>query len=335
MTHFLITGSAGFIGSHLAEAWLGDGHQVTAIDNLSTGRPENIEHLKLYPQFSLILEDIQNEATLDRLASQCDVMIHLAAVVGVDIVVKEPLRTLNTNIGGTEAVLHAAKRHGVKTLIASTSEVYGKGVRVPFSENDDVLLGPTCRQRWAYAASKMVDEFLGLAYHQEYDLPVVIFRLFNTVGPRQTGRYGMVMPRFVEAALHNKPLRVFGDGAQSRCFCHVKDVVRAITALADAPAAVGQVFNIGTTEEISILNLARRTIELTESESEIVLVPYDQAYPGRHHSPSGYEDMARRVPDTTRIRQAVGWIPHYSLDDIILDIASWLRDHPGEDLPPG
>ena len=327
MAHFLITGGAGFIGSHLAEALLDDEHQVTAIDNLSTGRLENVEHFKSHPQFSLVIEDIQNESALDRLVGQCDVIVHLAAVVGVDIVVKEPLRTLSTNIGGTEAVLRAAKRHEVKTLLASTSEVYGKGARVPFSEDDDVLLGPTCRQRWAYAASKMVDEFWGLAYHQEYGLPVVIFRLFNTVGPRQTGRYGMVMPRFVEAALHNKPLRVFGDGSQSRCFCHVRDVVRAIAALADVPTAVGQVFNVGTTEEISILNLARRAIELTESESEIVFVPYDQAYA------HGYEDMARRVPDTTRLRQAVGWTPHYSLDDIILDIASWLRDHPGEGLP--
>lgn len=321
MTHFLITGGVGFVGSHLAEVLLGAGHRVSVIDDLSTGRQENVAHLVAYPQFSLTIDDIRHEETLERLTAGCEVLVHLAAMVGVDLVMREPVRLLETNLGGTEAVLRAARRHGVKTLIASTSEVYGKGARVPFSEDDDVLLGATSKHRWAYAASKMVDEFMGLAYHREYGLPVVIFRLFNTVGPRQTGRYGMVLPRFVQAALRGEPLRVFGDGSQRRCFGHVQDAARAIVALAEAPQAVGRVFNVGSTEEISILGLAQRVIELTESQSRVVLVPYDQAYP------DGYEDMARRVPDTRRIREAVGWQPRRSLDEIILDVAESIRQN--------
>jgi len=243
------------------------------------------------------------------------VIVHLAAVVGVDLVMTAPVRTITTNIGGTEAVLRVARRYRAKTLIASTSEVYGKGMQVPFGEDDDVVLGPTIRHRWSYAASKMIDEFLGLAYHQKYGLPVIVFRLFNTVGPRQTGRYGMVVPRFVRSALAGDPLRVFGDGTQRRCFCHVQDVVRAIVGLAEEPSAVGRVFNIGANEETSILDLARRTIELTQSSSDIVLVPYAEAYP------PGYEDMARRVPDTARIRSTIDWQPTRSLDDIIRDVA--------------
>jgi len=328
MNRFLITGGAGFIGSHLAEALLGRGDQVTIIDDLSTGRFENVEHLVGRPLFGFAIDTINNETVLDRLASQSDVIVHLAAAVGVELVVQFPVHTIATNVGGTEAVLRAARRYRLKTLIASTSEVYGKGARVPFGEDDDVLLGPTCRHRWAYAATKMVDEFLGLAYHREYGLPVIAFRLFNTVGPRQTGRYGMVMPRFVAAALRDQPIRVFGDGTQRRCFGHVQDVVRAIVALADAPQAVGQVFNVGTAEEVSILDLARRVIALTCSRSEIVTVPYDEAYP------DGFEDMIRRVPDTTRIRQAVGWSPQHSLDDIIRDVAAWLRQK-GDEVDQG
>jgi UDP-glucose 4-epimerase len=272
------------------------------------------------PRFGSAIDSITTETVLDRLASQCDILIHLAATVGVDLVVKSPVQTILTNVDGTEVVLRTARRYRAKTLIASSSEVYGKGARIPFHEDDDVLLGPTCRARWAYAASKMIDEFLGMAYHHEYGLPVVSFRLFNTVGPRQVGRYGMVMPRFVSAALAGKTLQVYGDGMQTRCFCHVRDVVRAIIALAQEPTAVGRVFNIGSTDPISILDLARRVIALTHSSSDIVFVPYDQAYA------EGFEDMARRVPDTSRIQQAVGWKPQSTLDDIILDVARWLNE---------
>jgi UDP-glucose 4-epimerase len=315
VTHFLITGGAGFIGSHLADALLARGDAVTIIDNLSTGRFGNIEHLVDNPHFRFAIDDISNEIVLDRLASECEVIVHLAAAVGVKLVVQSPVHTITTNIGGTEAVLRSARRYRVKTLIASSSEVYGKGYHVPFSEDDDVLLGPTYRHRWAYAASKMVDEFLGMAYHREYGLPVISFRLFNTVGPRQVGRYGMVMPRFVGAALEGETLQVYGDGTQTRCFCHAKDAVRAIIALAREPAAVGRVFNIGSTEPISILDLAQRVIRLTNSPSDIVFVPYEKAYA------EGFEDMARRVPDISRIHEVVGWTPQYSLDDIILDVA--------------
>jgi UDP-glucose 4-epimerase len=322
VSRFLLTGGAGFLGSHLVEHLLDRGDSVTILDNLSTGRFENIQHLVSNPQFDFAIDDITNEVVLDRLASQCDVIVHLAAAVGVELVVKSPVHTITTNIGGTEAVLKAARRYRVRTLIASSSEVYGKGFHIPFHEDDDVLLGPTCRHRWAYAASKMVDEFLGMAYHREYGLPVVVFRLFNTVGPRQIGRYGMVMPRFVGAALAGQPLQVYGDGTQSRCFCHARDAVRAIVALAAAPDAVGRVFNVGSTEPISILDLAQRVIALTHSTSEIVFVPYEEAYA------EGFEDMARRVPDTTRIRETVGWAPQYSLDDIILDVARALQARP-------
>jgi UDP-glucose 4-epimerase len=319
MTRVLITGGAGFIGSHLAEALLQRGDDVAIIDDLSTGSFENVAHLAANPRFEFAIDSITNEIVLDRMASRCDVIIHLAAVVGVKLVVESPVQTITTNVGGTEGVLRAARRYRAKTLIASTSEVYGKGVKVPFREEDDVLLGTTSRNRWAYAASKMVDEFLGLAYYYQYGLAVIPFRLFNTVGPRQTGSYGMVMPRFVGAALAGETLQVYGDGTQTRCFCHVADSIRGIIALSDEPAAVGQVFNIGSTEEISILALAHRIIELLESTSKIDFTPYEQVYA------RGFEDMARRVPDTARIREAVGWKPEHSLDDIILDVANSLR----------
>jgi UDP-glucose 4-epimerase len=320
VTRVLITGGAGFIGSHLADALLSRGDEVTIVDDLSTGSFDNIAHLRSNPRFSFAIDTIEHESVLDRLASQSDVIIHLAAVVGVQLVVESPVQTITTNVNGTEAVLEAARRYRAKALIASTSEVYGKGVQIPFREEDDVLLGATSRHRWAYAASKMVDEFLGLAYHHQYGLPVVLVRLFNTVGPRQTGRYGMVMPRFVGAALTGETLHVYGDGTQTRCFCHVKDTVQAIIGLAGEASAVGRVFNIGTTEEISILSLAQRIIELLESHSKIEFVPYAQAYE------KGFEDMARRVPDIARIHQAIGWAPWHSLDDIILDVADALRE---------
>jgi len=315
----LITGGAGFVGSHLAELFLAQGDQVTVIDDLSTGSLDNIQPLIAHPRFDYAIATIENEIVVDRVASQCDLIVHLAAVVGVERVLDTPAETITTNIGGTEAVMRVARRYGIKTLIASTSEVYGKGVRVPFGEEDDVVLGATSRGRWVYAASKMVDEFLGLAYHSQYGLPVVLFRLFNTVGPRQTGSYGMVMPRFVRAALTGEPLQVYGDGRQSRCFCHVQDVVQAIGGLAENPEAVGRVFNIGSTSEISILSLAQRVIELLESPSRTEMVPYEEAYA------EGFEDMRRRVPDISRIRALTGWSPQRSLDDIILDIAESMR----------
>ncbi len=318
----LITGGAGFIGSHLAEALIEAGKEVTVLDNLSTGRFENIEHLVGRPRFHFAIDTITNEVVLDRLASECQVIVHLAAAVGVQLIVERPVHTIETNVMGTEAVLQAAARYRAKVLIASTSEVYGKGVRVPFSEDDDVVLGPTNKSRWAYAASKMVDEFLALAYHREKDLPVVIARLFNTVGPRQRGRYGMVIPRFVEQALRGEPITVYGDGLQSRCFCDVSDVVRAFMGLIEHPQAVGRVFNVGSTEEITILDLARRVKAVTGSASPIEFIPYDQAYA------PGFEDMRRRVPDTGRIRALLGWEPRVSLDEILARVAAAMEKRP-------
>lgn len=319
--HYLVTGGAGFIGSHLSEALLEQGHTVTIIDDLSTGRFENIQHLvKLHREderFHFAIDTITNETVLDRLASQCDTIVHLAAAVGVRLIVENPVHTIETNIMGTEAVLKAALRYRAKVLLASTSEVYGKGNSVPFREDDDVVLGSTSRNRWAYAASKMVDEFLALAYWREKSLPVVVFRLFNTVGPRQTGRYGMVVPRLVRQALQGRPLTVHGDGQQSRCFLHVQDALSAILALAENPEAVGQVFNIGSTEEVTIHALAERILDQAGAgapEGRIALVPYQQAYA------SGFEDMRRRVPDVSKLQQLTGWKPSRSLDDILRDI---------------
>lgn len=309
--HILITGGAGFIGSHLAEALLADGKQVTILDDLSTGRFENIAHLVEHPRFRFAIDSITNPIVLDRLASECQIIVHLAAAVGVQLVVEHPVQTIETNISGTEAVLQTATRYRAKVFIASTSEVYGKGNHVPFREDDDVVLGPTSRSRWSYAASKMVDEFLALAYHREYGLPTVVARFFNTVGPRQSGRYGMVVPRFVSQAIRGEPLTVYGDGKQSRCFCDVSDTVRAITGLIAHPDAVGRVFNVGSTEEITIMELAKRVKTSTGSHSPIQLIPYSEAYA------PGFEDMRRRVPDTTRIEQLLDWQPRLSLDDTL------------------
>ena len=317
MTNILITGGAGFIGSHLCETLIESGHRVVAMDDLSTGSLENIQHLDGNPEFQFVRETIMNSQVLDRLASDADTIIHLAAAVGVKLIVENPVRTITTNIMGTEAVLSAANRYGCKVLIASSSEVYGKGVRVPFREDDDRLMGSTSHSRWSYAASKAVDEFLGLAYHQQYGLPVVILRFFNTVGPRQTGRYGMVVPRFVRQALRGQPLTVFGDGQQSRCFADVADVTNAVVKLMDHPAAVGDVYNIGSTEEIAIRNLAERIITLTNSASEIQYVPYDQAYA------PGFEDMQRRVPSLEKINRLIGYEPQYSLDDILKRVINY------------
>jgi len=316
----LITGGAGFIGSHLAEKLLDSGMEVSVLDDLSTGRFENIAHLVERPGFSFAIDSITNATVLDRLASESDAIVHLAAAVGVKLVVEKPVHTIETNIMGAEAVLKAAARYRSRVIIASTSEVYGKGVRVPFREEDDVVLGPTSRNRWAYAASKMVDEFLALAYFQKYELPVIVVRLFNTVGPRQIGRYGMVVPRFVRQALAGEPITVYGDGTQSRCFCDVNDTVRALEALLLHPQAVGRVFNVGSTEEISILALAQRVKSVTRSDSPIVFVPYEEAYA------PGFEDMHRRVPDITRIQSLTGWQPQYDLDAILRRVTFWLQE---------
>jgi UDP-glucose 4-epimerase len=315
----LITGGAGFIGSHLCERLVHCGHAVIAIDDLSTGRLENIQHLKPLPNFHFVRETITNSLVLDRLTSEADIVIHLAAAVGVQLIVNDPVRTISTNIMGTESVLTTANRYGCKVLIASTSEVYGKGVRVPFQEDDDSLMGPTTNSRWAYATSKAVDEFMGLAYFHQFDLPVVIMRFFNTVGPRQTGRYGMVVPRFVQQALKNEPLTVYGDGHQSRCFADVADIVGAISKLIDEPAAVGEVFNIGSTQEINILELANKVIDLTGSTSEIQFIPYAEAYA------PGFEDMRRRVPSIEKVKKLIGFSPEYSLDDTLSRVIAYER----------
>lgn len=319
MTHYLITGGAGFIGSHLAERLLERGADVTVIDNLSTGTIDNLKQIDQHPRFRAAIEDIRNIHVMDRLVSECDVIFHLAAAVGVQRIISEPIETIETNIGGTEVVLKTARRYRKKVLIASTSEVYGKGVKFPFEEDDDSLLGPTTRSRWSYAASKAIDEFLGLAYHRQVGLPVVIFRLFNTVGPRQSGQYGMVLPRFVAWALANEPIRVYGDGQQQRCFCNVNDVVGALVALSDTDATVGQVFNIGSPEEVSILQLAERVKERTGSTSPINLIPYDQAYE------SGFEDFRRRVPSLDKIKGVIDWHPTTPLDQTIDQIIAYYR----------
>jgi UDP-glucose 4-epimerase len=319
MTHALITGGAGFIGSHLAERLLDQGQQVTIIDDLSTGRFENVAHLANHPNFHYAIETITNTTVMDRLVSECDLIYHLAAAVGVDLIVKQPIHTIETNVAGTEVVLKTARRYRRKVMIASTSEIYGKSNKTPFAEDDDRVQGPTTKSRWSYATSKALDEFLALAYHKEIGLPVVVFRLFNTVGPRQRGRYGMVIPRFVQWALAGEPLQVYGSGDQTRCFANVSDVVEAVATLADTEEAVGQVYNIGSQEEITILDLAKRVKERTGSSSEIKLVPYREAYE------EGFEDMLRRLPDTAKIQQAIGWQPQKDLDTTLDEVIAYIR----------
>ncbi|MHB0857230.1 MAG: GDP-mannose 4,6-dehydratase [Anaerolineae bacterium] len=319
VTRALITGGCGFIGSHLAEALLARGDSVTVVDNLSTGRFENVRPLIGRPGFQFVIETIQNESVMDRLVSECDIIYHLAAAVGVELIIQDPVRVIETNIKGCECILRIGARYRKKIMLASTSEIYGKSEAVPFREDADGVLGPTTRSRWSYACSKAMDEFLALAYAKQLALPVVIMRLFNTVGPRQTGRYGMVIPRFVQQALRNEPLTVYGDGTQSRCFTYVGDVVRATLGLADHPAAVGQVFNIGSSDEVTIEDLARRTIALAGSTSSIAHIPYDQAYE------AGFEDMHRRVPDTTKVRALIGWSPQVSLDSILERVIAHIR----------
>ncbi len=315
----LITGGAGFIGSHLAEALLAAGHRVTVIDNLSTGSIQNIEPLKAQAGFKYVVGDITNEPLLAELVDDCDVVFHLAAAVGVKLIVEEPVRTIETNVHGTEVVLKHANKKKKLVILASTSEVYGKSTDVPFHEDADLVLGPTPKHRWAYACSKAIDEFLALAYWKERKLPVVIVRFFNTVGPRQTGRYGMVIPNFVRQALAGQPITVHGDGTQTRSFCHVRDVVGALLRLMDEPRAVGEVFNVGNSQEISIMALAERVRALTASGSPIVTIPYDQAYE------SGFEDMPRRVPDLSKIHGLIGYEPRTDLDAILADVIDDFR----------
>jgi UDP-glucose 4-epimerase len=317
----LITGGAGFVGSHLSEAFLERGDEVAILDNLSTGSIDNIAHLKTHPRFRYTIDAVENEPLLAELIDSADVVVHLAAAVGVKLIVEQPVHTIETNVHGTEVVLKLANKKKKLVLIASTSEVYGKSTSVPFREDADLVLGPTSKHRWAYACSKLIDEFLALAYWKERKLPVIIVRLFNTVGPRQTGQYGMVIPSFVKQALANRPITVFGDGTQSRSFTYVGDVVRAMVALIDEPRAVGQVFNIGNGAEITIGDLAARIKALTGSSSDIVRIPYDQAYE------SGFEDMPRRVPDISRISALVGYKPTVELEEILQRVIESFRQH--------
>jgi len=315
----LITGGAGFVGSHLAEALLDRGDEVHVLDDLSTGSIDNVAHLKSNPKFRYTIDTVTNEPILAELIDRCETVVHLAAAVGVKLIVESPVRTIETNVHGTEVVLKVASKKKRLVLIASTSEVYGKSAKVPFSEEDDLVLGPTSKHRWAYACSKMIDEFLALAYWKERKLPVIIVRLFNTVGPRQTGQYGMVVPNFVRQALANEPITVFGDGTQSRSFTYVGDVVRAMVALINEPRAIGQVFNIGNGKEISIRDLALRIKELTGSASPVVTIPYDQAYE------AGFEDMPRRVPDIAKIGALIGYAPTVELDEILTRVIASLQ----------
>jgi len=320
----LITGGAGFVGSHLAEALLARGDEVFVLDNLSTGSIDNIEHLKWDHRFHYTIDSVMNEPGTAELVDRVDVIFHLAAAVGVRLIVESPVNTIETNVHGTEMLLKLANKKKKKVVVASTSEVYGKGTQVPFREDADLVLGPTSKGRWSYACSKAIDEFLALAYHKEKRLPVVVVRLFNTVGPRQTGRYGMVIPNFVKQALQGRPLTVFGDGTQSRCFTYVSDVVGQLVALAEEPRAVGQVFNVGNDrEEVSVLDLARRVKARAGSKSEVVLIPYDQAYE------EGFEDMQRRVPDLGKLRALTAYEPRVHLDEILDQVIAYFTSDAG------
>lgn len=315
----LITGGAGFIGSHLADRLINSGHQVCVLDNLSTGRLENVAHLSQNRDFQLVIGTILNETLVDKLVERCDVIFHLAAAVGVELIVKKPLESLTTNIKGSEIVLEMAHRYNKKILITSTSEIYGKNVKGPLKEGDDRILGSPLKTRWSYSTAKAVDEMLAYVYWKEKQVPTVIVRLFNTVGPRQTGYYGMVMPRFIEQALSNKPITIYGTGKQTRCFTHVIDVVNALIKLSNEKKALGEVFNIGSQEEISIEQLAKEILKFTKSRSKIEFVPYETAYE------EGFEDMQRRVPDISKIGKYIGFKPTLSLAEIIKDIVGFLK----------
>ena len=313
----LITGGAGFIGSHLSDAYLERGDEVFIIDDLSTGSIDNIQHLKKHPRFHYTIDTVQNWPVLSELVDTCDVIFHLAAAVGVKLIVESPVRTIETNVRGTEMVLAAANKKKKKVLVASTSEVYGLSTEVPFREDGNLVMGATTKGRWSYACSKAIDEFLALAYWREKKLPTIVVRLFNTVGPRQTGQYGMVIPTLVKQALANRPLTVYGDGNQTRCFGFVGDVVSALVKLMDHEESVGQVFNIGSNQEVSISQLAERIKDLTGSDSEIHYIPYSEAYE------EGFEDMPRRVPDVTKVANLVGFAPKMDLDGILKQVIAY------------
>ena len=315
----LITGGAGFIGSHLAEALLHEGHDVTILDNLSTGKLENVASFEKDPNFHIVIGDILNEFLVDKLVERVDWIFHLAAAVGVELIVKDPLRSLMTNIKGSEVVLEAVYRYHRKVLITSTSEIYGKNVNGPLKEDDDRILGSPLKTRWSYSTSKAVDEILAYVYWKQKKVPTVIVRLFNTVGPRQTGHYGMVIPRFVEQAIKGEPITVHGTGEQSRCFLYVKDAVNGMIRLMEEPRAVGQVFNLGSQEEITIRDLASKVISLTGSSSQVLFVPYDEAYE------EGFEDMQRRVPDTTKANRLIGFKPTLDLEGILKMVIAEFR----------
>lgn len=322
---YLITGGSGFIGSHLTEVLAARGDHVVALDNLTTGRLQNLDAVGGHPNVRFVQGSVLDELMVDELVHQCDVVVHLAAAVGVKLIVEQPLRCFTTNIRGSEIVIESAHRYRRKILVASTSEIYGKNGSGPLSETADRILGSPSVARWAYSTAKAVDEILAFTYHRERGLPSLVVRLFNTVGPRQSPAYGMVIPRLVRQALAGAPLTVFGDGSQTRCFAHVSDVVDALVRLLDEPAAVGEAFNVGSSEEISIADLARRIIEKTKSTSTVDVIPYDKAYE------TGFEDMLRRVPDTTKLRELTGWTPARSLDDILSDtIAEASTEPPSE-----
>jgi UDP-glucose 4-epimerase len=316
---YLITGGAGFIGSHLAERLLDRGDHVALLDNLSTGSVENIRHLKSSARMQYHLDNIENRQLLAELVDDADIIVHLAAAVGVKLIVESPVRTIETNVNGTQLILEAACKKRKLVLTASTSEVYGKSTQVPFHEEADLVLGPTTKGRWSYAASKALDEFLALSYWKEKKLPVIVVRLFNTVGPRQTGRYGMVLPNFVKSALDNTAISIYGTGKQSRCFCDVRDTVEGLVRLMDTDRAIGEVINVGNTEEISIEDLAQRVRERTRSASPIEYIPYDQAYE------PGFEDMMRRVPSVEKLQALTGFRPGISLNEIIDRVAAFFQ----------
>jgi UDP-glucose 4-epimerase len=314
-----VTGGAGFIGSHLSEHLLDAGHRVIVLDDFSTGKRENVQHLEKNPNFELVAGTVLNEYLVDKLVEKSDVIFHLAAAVGVELIVKKPLESLTTNIKGIETVLEMAYRYHKKILVTSTSEIYGKNINGPLKETDDRILGSPLKARWSYSTAKAVDEMLAYVYWKEKNVPSIIVRLFNTVGPRQTGAYGMVVPRFIGQALKNEPITVYGNGKQSRCFVHVGDVVKALIKLVEEPKAVGEVFNIGSQEEISIEELSKEIIRIAKSKSKITYIPYEKAYE------EGFEDMQRRVPDTAKISKLIGFKPTYTLEGIIKDIVAYLK----------